>query len=371
MKISDVWTFLVGHSAFVQIYTDEGIVGLGEVTLDGRQLAAVKAVEHFTPVLLGLDPMNTEHIWQRLYRGSFWRGGPVLLTALSGIDLALWDIKGKALGTPVYNLLGGKAREKILVYRHIGGRTADELCAAALRMLGQGYRVLRICPLDLPDGPFEPGSVVRRSTAFFKQLRQTVGEDVEIVIDVHTRLSPPRAVELCNALAEYRPFFVEDPIRSESPEAFGLLRGQTRVPLATGEQLGAKWSFRALIENDWVDYIRADLCRSGGLTEVRKIAAMAETHCQEMALHNALSPVCAIASVHLSHALPNVLVLEFGDYGRYSRFLDFECEIKDGYVTIPPRPGLGIEMKEAGATDPFVMRELPHLRREDGAFQDW
>lgn len=374
MKIIDVKTFTYEHQAFVKIYTDEGINGLGEITLDGRELTAIKAIEHYTPLLIGRNPMDIEHIWQMIYRGSFWRGGPTLLTALSGVDIALWDIKGKALNTPVYNLLGGKVRERIIAYCHVGGETAEELIRNAMNRLEQGYKILRVA-LDPPGGwhtPFEPGPSVRRGVALFKALREAVGEDIEIITDVHTRLSPTRAIEYCNAIAEYRPLFVEDPIRSENPKAFKYLRSQTNVPLATGEQLGAKWDFSSIIENDWVDYIRLDLVRSGGFTEGRKIAAMAETHYQEMALHNALSPVCGMSSIHFCYAVPNMIALEFNgyDYAQYPH-LQFEYEFRDGYLTLSDQPGLGIELLEDNTSDAFVMRELPHLRREDGSFQDW
>ena len=377
MKITDVTTLTFGHAAFVQVHTDEGITGLGEITLDGRELTAVRAIEHFRAQLVDRDPFDIERIWQTLYRGTFWRGGPALLTALSGLDIALWDLKGKALHTPVFNLLGGRARDRILVYCHIGGQDEDELCRHGLQKVEAGYRVLRIAPDPRGgwDAPFEPGPAIRRHVKMFRALRAAVGDEIEICTDVHTRLSPARAIEYCNALAEYRPYFVEDPIRSESPEAFALLRAHTSVPLATGEQLGAKWDFRNLIENDWIDYVRADLIHCGGLTEGRKIAAMAETHYQEMTLHNAASPVCGMASLHLDHALPNFLVQEFGldrnNRQRWDQILDFDFEFKDGYVTIPPRPGLGIELRQPLRPDEFRMWELPHLHREDGSFQDW
>jgi galactonate dehydratase len=274
---------------FVKIITDEGFYGLGEITLDGRLTTVIKAIDHLKPLLIGRSPLDTEHIWQDIYRGTFWRGGPVLLTALSGVDIALWDIKGKAFNVPVYDLIGGKARKKILVYGHAGGKTKEELAENSLKRIEQGYRVIRICPsdVDVINGVFELGPAIRRSVKFFSHLRKVVGEDIDIIYEVHTRLSPANAIELCNAIAEFRPMFVEDPIRTESPEAFELLRAHTNVHLATGEQLGAKWDFRTLIEKDLIDYIRADVCHCGGITETLKIAAMAETHYQEIALHHA------------------------------------------------------------------------------------
>lgn len=376
MKITEVKTLTVDRFVFVKINTDEGFSGLGEITLDGRLTTVVKAMDHLAPLLIGRSPLDTEHIWQDIYRGTFWRGGPVLLTALSGVDIALWDIKGKAFNVPVYDLIGGKARKKILVYGHAGGKTKEELAENSLKRIEQGYRVIRICPsdVDVIDGIFEPGPAIRRSVKFFSHLRKVVGEDIGIIYEVHTRLSPANAIELCNAIAEFRPMFVEDPIRSESPEAFALLRAHTDVHLATGEQLGAKWDFRTLIEKDLIDYIRADVCHCGGITETLKIAAMAETHYQEMALHHAMSPVCGFASLHVDYAIPNFLVQEFNVPDKRDKrfsYLDYDLTLKDGYLTIPDRPGLGIDIDETAGNKSLRIAELPHWRREDGSVQEW
>jgi L-alanine-DL-glutamate epimerase-like enolase superfamily enzyme len=373
MKIRSIDPIVVGHYVLVQVTTEDGLTGLGEATVDGRELASVEAIKHIGGYLAGHDATRIEHIWQDVFRGQFWRGGPVLLSAISGIDIALWDLNAKALGVPIWRLLGGKAREKVLVYRHVYAPTPEELAERCCAAVEEGYRVVRISPTDPFGEPFEPGPAIRKSIGFFEAVRRAVGDEIEVVFEVHTRLSPHRAIELCNAIAEYRPLFVEDPIRSENPASFALLRQHTHVPIGTGEQLGPKWSFRELIERDLIDFLRVDLCHSGGITEGKKIAAMGEAHYQEMALHSALSPVCLMASLHLDVAVPNVGVQEYAPaQPRWEEVLSGLPVCRDGYLEVPEGPGLGLELDQAAAARyPYTPRELPHWRRADGSVQDW
>lgn len=370
MKICEVKRVFDGNNLYVKIITDEGIYGIGECTLNTRQLAVDGALQHIESLLIGKDPRKIEYIWQDIYRGTFWRGGPVLMSALSGIDMALWDIKGKALKTSVYNLLGGACRDKIKVYCHVGGYTFEEFAKNAIKRIEQGYKVLRICPHDIPGLIYEPGPLVRKSVQFMKQLRHVIGDDIEIIFEVHTRLTPTRAIELCNAIEEYRPLFVEDPTYSDSPEAYRVIREHTNVPLATGEKLGAKWDYKFLIENDMVDYIRTDLCSCGGISEARKIAAMAEVHYMEMAPHGVSSMVGMMTTLNFDLSVPNFQVQEFNYDSSKADNLDYEIKFEDGYVKIPDRPGLGIELDEH-KTKSFIMAEHPHLSREDGTVQAW
>ena len=225
---------------------------------------------------IGQDATRIEHIWQDIFRGTFWRGGPVLQSALAGIDIALWDLAGKALGVPTYRLLGGKAREKVLVYRHLGGAIPVELAERAQALREEGYQVVRISPIkEKEKGAFDQTWAIRHGVDYIEALRRS-DDDLEIIFEVHTRLTPARAIEFCNAIEEYRPFYVEDPIRSENPGSFATLRAHTNVALGTGEQLHTKWAFRELIEDELIDYLRVDICHSGGITEGRKIAAMAK-----------------------------------------------------------------------------------------------
>ena len=371
MKITSVRVYPVSAFVYVVIDTDEGISGLGEASLSGRRDAVVGAFEHLRPVLLGQDATRIEHIWQDLFRGTFWRGGPVLQSALAGIDIALWDLNGKALGVPVYRLLGGLARDRVLAYRHSYGDTPGTLVERSRALLDEGWRVLRISPVE--DDGFDPGRAVRAAVEHMATLRDAVGADVEIIFEVHTRLTPTRAVELCNAIAPYRPFFVEDPIRSENPASFATLRARTDVAIGTGEQLHTKWAFRELVEQELVDYLRVDICHTGGITEARKIAAMAEVHYQELATHYTASPVSTAAMLHLNLAIPNCAVQEHAPAADWMQeVIRTRVRAEDGYLLPPEGPGLGVELDEvAAAAHVGEDHEPPHLRRADGSVQDW
>jgi galactonate dehydratase len=374
MKISDMRVFPVGQFVYVKLVTDDGLDGLGEASLSGRSMAVVEALEHLKPLVLGQDATRIEHLWQDIYRGTFWRGGPVLQSALAGIDIALWDLAGKALGVPTYRLLGGAARDRVLAYRHAYGKDADELIERSRQLLSEGWRVLRISPIDATvTDHFDATRAVRGGVEQMAALRQAVGDDVEIVFEVHTRLTPNRAIELCNALVPYRPFFVEDPIRSENPASFAGLRQHTTVALGTGEQLCDKWAFRELIEGELIDYVRVDICHCGGITEGRKIAAMAEVHYQELACHYTASPVSTAAMLHLNLSIPNCAVQEFAPTsGWIDEVIHHTWKTDDGYLLATAAPGLGIEIdEEAAAHYPHVACEPPHWRRADGSVQDW
>ena len=374
MKITEVRVFAVHQFVYVKILTDEGIYGLGEASLSGRSLAVVEALGHLEPLLVGQDATRIEHIWQDIFRGTFWRGGPVMQSALAGVDIALWDLAGKALGVPTFRLLGGAARDKVLVYRHVGGRTPEELGENSRKLLEEGWKVLRISPYDYTvDDTYNPRRAIDGSVAHFAGLREAVGYQVPVIFEAHTRPTPAYAVELCNAIAEFKPFFVEDPIRSENPASFAHLRAHTNVPLGTGEQLTTKWAMRELIEGELVDYIRVDICHSGGITEGRKIAAMAEVHYQELACHYTASPVSTAAMLHLNMAIPNCAVQEFGPAtGWINDVIRHDWRTEAGYLLKPDTPGLGVDIdEEAARAHPHVPAEPPHWRREDGSVQDW
>ncbi|MDR2042422.1 MAG: mandelate racemase/muconate lactonizing enzyme family protein [Tannerella sp.] len=371
LKITALRPIFSGRNLFVKVETDKGLYGLGDGSLNTRTTAVAAALKSIEPVILGQDPFRIEHLWQDLFRGTFWRGGPVLLSALSAVDMALWDLKGKALNTPVYNLLGGKCREKIRMYSGCGGSTPDELCRNAEKTMARGFTVLRICPHDgLVDGRYEPGHQIRESVKCMRALRKAVGEEVEIIFECHTRFTPVRAVELCNAIAEYRPVYVEDPLRADSPESYRTLRSHTHVPLGTGEKLGAPWDYKTLIEEDLVDYLRTDVCNCGGISAMRKIAAYGETHYLEMAPHGLPSAIGMMAALHVDLSIPNLYVQEGGLYSNVGSHLTADGEIKDGFAIIGDSPGLGVKLDESRCP-PFSTYEHPHWRREDGAVQDW
>jgi galactonate dehydratase len=326
-------------------------------------------------LLIGQDATRIEYIWQDIFRGTFWRGGPVLQSALAGIDIALWDLAGKALGVPTYRLLGGKARDKVLVYRHVRCNTPEQMVENGQQLLAEGYKVLRISPTDtIADGHFSPHSAVPQGTRYMEALRKGVGDDPEIIVEVHTRLSPTRAIELCNAIEEYRPFYVEDPIRSENPAAFATLRAHTNVALGTGEQLHDKWAFRELIEGELIDYLRVDICHTGGITEGKKIAAMGEIHYQELACHYTGSPVSTAAMLHLNLSIPNCAVQEFAPGGGWmAEVTPHDWQLEDGYLFASDSPGLGIDINVDAARHhpPNLPDEPPHWRRADGSVNDW
>ncbi len=376
MKISAITCYPVslhGSYLFVVVDTDEGLCGLGEAGLSGRELAVVGAIEHFKPLLVGQDPGRIEHIWQTLSRGGFFPHDRVLGSAISAIDMALWDIKGKALGVPVYDLLGGRVRDRALCYCHLGdGLGPARLIEAAQAHIQQGYKVIRWAPPSEGD-VFEPAKAIRKVVAEFQAVREAVGDEIEICIDIHTRLSPADAILLCREIAPLRPFFMEDPVRSESPQAFHLLRRKIDVPLAAGEQFASKWEFRELIDHDLIDYCRVDLSIAGGITEAKKIAGWCEGHYIDMATHCPLSEVMGTASLHLNLAVPNFGVQEHCPRGAaLGEILRNAPEWEDGYLLAPAAPGLGIEFdRQAAARYPLRITELPHYYREDGSLTNW
>lgn len=377
MKITDIKVYLAKEwrtFCFVVIETDEGISGVGEAGITGRELAVAGALEHFKPLLIGQDPFRSEHIWQLLFRGGFFPAQRILTAAIAAIDIALWDIKGKALDVPVYDLLGGRVRDRVLTYNHNTGDTIEELVACCQRSVAEGWKVLRWGFAHLPGNILEPRPAVLRAIQECEAIRQAVGDAVEIALDVHTRLNPADAIWLCQELEAYRPYFVEDPLRVENAGSYRNLRGRTTVPLAAGEQYSSKWEFRQVIEEELIDYARVDLCICGGLTEAKKIAAACETHYIDLAVHNPIGPVATSAFLHLCLSVPNFAVQELPRRPGESLpdLITGQPEWQDGYLLPPSAPGLGIEFNpEALAKYPFEMSELQHLRRADGSVTNW
>ncbi len=343
--------------------------------ITGRELAVIAALEHFKPLLIGKSPFDTEHIWQQLYRGGFFPAQGIQASAISAIDMALWDIKGKALGVPVYDLLGGKVRDKVVCYPHNSGHRMEiaPLVESCLQTTEEGWKFVR---WGLPqDGALlEPRQAVRAAIAQFEAVREAVGDEIDLCFDVHTRLDLPDALWFCKEVEQYDPFFIEDPLRSENPDSFKTLRPRTSVPLAAGEQFSSKWEFRQLVEEEWIDYARVDLCLAGGITEAKKIAGWCETHYIKVAVHNPLSPVSSAACLHLNLSCPNFAVQE--QPRKTGTILTDVVPVQptweDGYLLAPTTPGLGIEFdREAAKAHPFRMAELPQVRRLDGSFTNW
>ena len=377
MKITQIKSFVAssGHF-FVKVETDAGIYGLGEGGLSRRGLALAEVVRSFEPFLIGADPFQTEHLWQVMFRGAFFPGGVVQAAAVSAVDIALWDIKGKALNVPVYELLGGRTRDKVVCYPHNGGGAIDALVESCKNTHEAGWKFVRWGLADGADsGTFEPRRAIRHGVEQVQAVRNALGDRVEILVDVHTRLDPADSLDFCNRVAPYNPFFIEDPLRSENPASLRRLRQQTSVPLAVGEQFDSKWTFRAVIEEDLMDYCRVDLCIAGGLTEARKIAGWCETHYIHLAPHNPLGPVSTAACLHLCLASSLVGVQELPRAPMSSLADEFPVQVpfEAGYLLPPQAPGLGIEFNEAALTNVSTQDYGPPTgyRRDDGSYTNW
>ena len=321
MKITDVEVLTVpdrGDSMMlVVVDTDDGVHGLGEVGIRTRQEAVRGALVHLREVLVGQDATRIEHLWQVMTRSGFFPGDRILNSAVGAVDVALWDIQGKALGVPVHRLLGGKVRDWVPCYAHVPAEDGplEAFADACRELVEQGWQYLRFA-VPTPHAPVvQPRQSVRVALELFSAARDAVGDDIELLVDVHTRLDPPDALLLCRELEDARPFFVEDPLRAESPESYRRLRAGTAVPLAAGEQFGTKWEFRTLIDEDLIDFVRLDLGIVGGITEARKIAGWAEAHFIRTATHNPLGPVMTAACTHFNAACAAFGIQEQYDHG--------------------------------------------------------
>ncbi|MFW6368944.1 MAG: galactonate dehydratase [Spirochaetota bacterium] len=358
---------------FVEVETDAGISGLGEAGLTGQERAVMGALDSLRGHIIGEDPFRTEHLWQLMFRGGFFPAQRVLTSAIAAVDTALWDIKGKALGVPVYELLGGRVREKVACYPHIGGATTDELVDNAKRRIQEGWRFVRWnCPTE--GDRIDPSRAVTGSLRQLEALRRALGEDIGLCLDVHTRLDPSDAVTLCREAEAFHPYFVEDPVRCENSDTYRMIRARTGVPLAAGEQYSSKWEFRQLIEEDLIDFARIDLAICAGLTEARKIAGWCETHYIRLAVHNPIGPVSTSVCLHLNLAVPNFGVQELPRRPGESLpdLIVNQPQWKDGSLLPPDSPGLGISLQHDKVSRyPYEPSSIPLLTRDDGAFTNW
>jgi galactonate dehydratase len=377
MRITDVKSFPVWGGGrnffFVKVETDEGLSGIGEAGITWRELAMAGFVEQLKPLLLGADATRIEHLWQLMFRGGFFPAGKIGCAAISAIDMALWDLRGQALGVPVYDLLGGRVRDRVVCYPHTGAPTPAEAAEKARQLVAEGWKFIRLGVPSRGDC-FEPARAARQAIAEFAAVREAVGEEIEVCIDIHTRLDPADTIPLCRALEAYRPYFLEDPLRSENPDSFRMLRRHVHAPLAAGEQFASKWEFRQLIEEELINYTRVDLCNVGGITEAKKVAGWCETHYINLAPHNPLGPVSTAACLHLCLAAPNFGVLELPRCPGTVLPDVFPVQVpyERGHLLPPTRPGLGIEFnEEAAAAHPFQPGNAPLLNREDGSFTNW
>ena len=383
----------------LKIETDAGIYGVGDATLNGRELAVRAYLEdHVVPCLIGRDAHRIEDIWQFLYKGAYWRRGPVTMSAIAAVDMALWDIKGKIAGLPVYQLLGGASREGVMVYGHANGKDIAETIENALVYKEQGYRAIRLqsgvpglastygvskdryfyepADADLPtENVWSSEKYMRSVVPLFEKAREALGWDVHLLHDIHHRLTPIEAGRLGKDLEPYRPFWLEDPTPAENQEGFRLIRQHTTSPIAVGEIFNSIWDAKHLIENQLIDYIRATVVHAGGITHLRRIAALADLYQVRTGCHGAtdLSPVCMAAALHFDLSVPNFGVQE---YMRHTDETDavfpHSYSFEAGAMHPGEAPGLGVDIDESlAAKYPYKRAFLPVARLEDGTMHNW
>ncbi|MDC7676587.1 D-mannonate dehydratase ManD [Asticcacaulis machinosus] len=383
----------------LKIMTDEGVYGLGDATLNGRELSVVSYLEdHVIPCLIGRDPHQIEDIWQFLYRGAYWRRGPVTMSAVAAVDMALWDIKGKVANLPVYQLMGGKCRTGVMVYGHANGTSIEDTIEVAQSYKAMGYKAIRLqcgvpglastygvskdkmfyepADADLPtENIWSTEAYLRVVPKLFAAAREALGEEVHLLHDVHHRLTPIEAGRLGRDLEPYRPFWMEDAVVAENQDNFRLIRQHTTTPLAVGEIFNSIWDCKDLIQNQLIDYIRATVVHAGGLTHLKKIAAFADIYNVRTGCHGAtdLSPVCMAAALNFDVSVPNFGVQE------YMRHTDATDEVfphqyyfKDGDMIVNETPGLGVDIdEEKAAKYPYQRAYLPVNRLQDGTLFNW
>jgi galactonate dehydratase len=378
MRITEVEPLVVfggfRNWVFVRVHTDEGLIGTGEATLEGRAETIVAAVHELGRYLVGKDPLQIEHHWQAMYRHAFWRGGPVLNSAISGVEQALWDIFGKSVNLPVWQLLGGACRDRIRVYANgPRGETAEELAESALELKEAGYSAMKLVPFG-PTKPLDGVREVRRVAAIMEAVRSAVGPDVDLAVDAHGRLSPAMAIEMARAIRDVGIYFFEEPCLPENAVAMARVARECGIPVATGERLFTKWGFREVLDLGAAVVLQPDLAHCGGIAEGRKIAAMAEVHYAGIAPHNPLSPVNMRASLHLDAAIPNFVIQEWvtDDPPWRDQILVNPVMVRDGWVELPTEPGLGTDLDlEVCRAHPYQPLDMPALWHDDGAVADW
>ncbi|PTM56586.1 galactonate dehydratase [Desmospora activa] len=366
---------------FLKVSTDEGIVGWGEPVVEGRAATVAAAVKELEPYLIGSDPSRIEDMWQVLYRGGFYRGGPIMMSAIAGIDQALWDIKGKRYGLPVFEFLGGAARERVQVYSWIGGDRPSDVGQAAAEKKGQGFKAIKMNAseeMHYIDSFAKVEAIIERVAA----VREATGSDFGIAVDFHGRIHRAMAKVVAKELEPYHLMFIEEPVLPENNEALREVARYTSTPIATGERMFSRWEFKRLLADGYVDIIQPDLSHAGGISEVKKIATMAEAYDVAVAPHCPLGPIALASSLQVDACTPNVFIQEQSlgiHYNRGSDLLDYledptVFHYHDGFVAIPEKPGLGIEVNEA------VVREAARTghnwknsiwRNHDGTVAEW
>jgi galactonate dehydratase len=367
LKITRLETFLVQPRwLFLKIHTNAGIVGLGEPILEGRAKTCAEAVREIEPYLVGKDPRQVTRHWQAIYRQAFYRGGPILTSALSGIDMALWDIKGKALGVPVYELLGGPTRNRVRVYAH-----ARDL-AALKDQIARGFTAFKTGVATRHTMRYiESLGATEYAAEHFAAFRKLLGPDRDLAIDFHGAVSPAMAKVLIKALEPYQPMFVEEPCLAQNHDVMADIARGTHLPIATGERVFTKWGFREVLEKHAATVLQPDLCHAGGITETRLIAGMAEAYYAAIAPHNPLGPISLAAGVQIAASIPNFLIQEQVSLG--DGYLKKPFTVRNGYLDLPTGPGLGIELDEeaVAAKIGHDWKTPEYFDEDDGAVEEY
>ena len=381
----------------LKLETSDGVYGLGDGTLNGRELAVASYLEdHVVPVIVGRDSEDIEDMWQMLYKGGYWRRGPVTMAAIAAVDVALWDIKGKALGTPLWNLLGGHCRSGALVYSHASGRRVEEVIERVMELAAQGYKAIRVqclvpgveemygvpragvvedASLPYVEKGWDPRRYVRFVPELFEAVRAATGPDIELLHDAHHRLTPIEAAALGRRLEDFRLFWLEDPVPAELQAGYRLVRQHTTTPLAIGEVFNSVYDCEQLVREQLVDFLRMSIVHGGGISHLRKVASFAEIYHVRLGCHGAadLSPVTMAAAAHFGVATHNVAIQEYAPHPSESdEVFSHSWTVENGYLSPGNAPGLGVDLDErAAARFPYVRAYLPLSRRTDGTIGSW
>ncbi|MFD1677105.1 galactonate dehydratase [Alicyclobacillus fodiniaquatilis] len=357
--------------SFLKVSTDEEIVGWGEAIVEGRSRTVEMAIKELEPHLIGEDPRRIQHLWQAMYRGTFYHGGPVLTSAISGIDQALWDILGKSLNAPVSQLLGGAVRHRIRMYGHVGGATPDEAYESAKKAVASGFTAVKTS-IGNKAHFLESPAWIHRELERFEAIREAIGPENDFAVDFHGRIQPALAIKIAKQLERLDPLFIEEPCLPENVDEMARIARSTSIPVASGERLFTKWAFRELLAKQAAAIVQPDLAHCGGISEARNIAAIAEAHFAAFAPHNPLGPINLAASLNVSATVANFLAQEHVHLGE--GYIKQPFVVENGYIVIPDGPGLGIEVDEEALREKQYDGEWDTPRwfhDDDGAVADW
>jgi galactonate dehydratase len=369
----------IRNQLLVKVETDDGVHGWGEAGLSGREKAVIGALEHYAQFAVGRDPMRPGALWQEMYRSQYFEGGRVLTAAISAIDIALHDIRGKALGVPVHQLLGGKHRDRVPTFATTSAEPGPEMIDQGRLLMEKGWTCFRLtCAGHGATTVYEPRESIAVTARWLVAAREALGDAVTLGVDYHHRLSVAEAASFCQKMPSGTLDFLEEPIRDETPEAYEALRRLVDVPFAIGEEFSSKWQFLPYIERGIHQFNRIDICNVGGFTEAMKIAGWSEAHYVDLMPHNPLGPICTAASVHMAAAVPNFAWLECRSTPTEALGFDdrelfpVQLALDGAEYVVPDGPGLGVEVDEARvARAAFRYWEAPHLHRRDGSYTNW